>query len=307
MTNDFKAFAVDPGANVQPQVDYAADDIVTDGFQSGVAPSEKFNKVMRQGTVGTAALAEFIIAQLGGDVLDDGNLSSFVTKLTNALKAVHAVPTMQVFTASGTWTKPAGLRAVDVITVGGGGGGGGAAATSGTQCSSAGGGGGGGYSRKRILENALGATETVTVGAGGAGGASGANTGGTGGTSSFGSHLQATGGIGGTGGTTAAANDAPGLGGGQGGIGSNGNINVRGGPGMTGGRFPSSGHANGGEGGNSALGGGGQSADIIGTTDPGVAGGNYGGGASGAANGLSQSAAAGQAGAPGIVIVMEYY
>src|SRR5215470_9267978 len=66
------------------------------------------------------------------------------------LPTVTASPTMQIFTASGTWTKPAGLRKVKVTVIGGGGGSGGVGATAGTQASAAAGAASGGASIKYI-------------------------------------------------------------------------------------------------------------------------------------------------------------
>lgn len=85
-------------------------------------------------------------------------------------------PNRQVFTASGTWTKPAGMRGALIEVIGGGGGSGGVAFSAAGQTES-GGGGGGGYSAKLFLDSELGATEAVVVGAGGAAGASGNNAG----------------------------------------------------------------------------------------------------------------------------------
>lgn len=103
---------------------------------------------------------------------------------------------VQTFTASGTWTKPAGCTSVEVWAVGGGGGGTGTLATAaGTGCCGDAG-GGGALSYKRITSG-LGATETVTVGAGGAG-ATGGNNGGSGTASTFGAHLTANPGFGGS-------------------------------------------------------------------------------------------------------------
>ena len=118
------------------------------------------------------------------------------SNLKSSLSAVDNV-NVNVFTATGTWTKPTGLKYVIVEVIGGGGGGGGVEGDTGDTANS-GGGGGGGYSLKKILASSLGSTETVTVGAGGAGG-TGFSGGTAGGTSSFGSHCSATGGGQGTG------------------------------------------------------------------------------------------------------------
>jgi len=92
-------------------------------------------------------------------------------------------PGIQVFTASGTFTVPAGITSVRVKVYGGGGGG----RYAGTQYFP----GRGGYI-EAIVPVTLGGTVAVTVGAGGTSG------GGTGGTSSFGTLATATGGLGGT-------------------------------------------------------------------------------------------------------------
>jgi hypothetical protein len=113
---------------------------------------------------------------------------------------VSATVKRTVFSASGTWTKDS--RAVLVrVTVYGGGGSGGSGACVASGVGGSGGGGGGGASLSQAIFDAaaLGATETVTVGAGGASvagvSATGAGTNGNaGGDSSFGAWLTGYGG-----------------------------------------------------------------------------------------------------------------
>jgi len=122
-----------------------------------------------------------------------------------------------VFTSSGTWVKPSGVRKVLVEVYGGGGGGAGASLTIGTA-----GGGAGGVAIKLIDVTSV-SSVFVTVGAGGVGGTPSAPLGGNGGTSSFGTYCSATGGSGGSA-----------VSGGAGGLGSGGDIDLYGGYGFPG-------------------------------------------------------------------------
>lgn len=122
---------------------------------------------------------------------------------------------VQAFTSSGTWTKPTGAKAVYAVAIGGGGGGGSGSRRAAASTRQAGcGGSAGGFNENWFDASTLGATETVTVGAGGTGGAAkttdtASGTDGTaGGTSSFGSWLQALGGNPGSGGSSTAAGGA---------------------------------------------------------------------------------------------------
>jgi hypothetical protein len=76
--------------------------------------------------------------------------------------------TLREYTTSGTWTKPTGLKMIEIICIAGGGG-----AGSGTRGSGRGGGGagGGGCTYRILFDSDLSSTESYTIGAGGGGGA----------------------------------------------------------------------------------------------------------------------------------------
>ena len=154
---------------------------------------------------------------------------------------------VQTFTASGTWTKPAGATRILVQARGGGGSGG-----SGTAGQGGNGGGGGAYNEHWFDASATGATETITIGGGGAAVGSGVN-GNAGGDTTFGSLFTVYGGAGG--------GNTSGVGGGGGGMMSAGSSNTGGEPSVTGAASNSMGGGNGGAtnvaGGFAAWGGGG--------------------------------------------------
>lgn len=85
MTVDYKPLAADPGANVISQADFlialAPGGTLEKGYKAGTALSAQVNKVSRQGSVMTAALANAIVNVIGGDVLDDGNVTALTAKL----------------------------------------------------------------------------------------------------------------------------------------------------------------------------------------------------------------------------------
>jgi len=243
-TNEILLFAHDPAANVQTQAEYLADAQREIGHQPGIAKAELENKALRQTSLVAAAVAQLIADKQASDVVDTLTAPALAAMLESAIKATVTPPAQIVITATGltVFNKDPDAVSYDVELWGGSGAGGGGGGAN----FSNGGGGGGGYSKKRILQAAMGATENVTVGAGGPVGGSGAGS--PGGTTSFGAHFSATGGNGGdTNSSTVGQSN-----GGVGGIGVGGDINLQGQPGS-----PNISSAGGGNGGAMAMGGGG--------------------------------------------------
>jgi len=195
--------------------------------------------------------------------------------------------TSTIFTASGTWTRPAGVSQVHVRVVGGGGGGGDIGTGSGAGA--AGGGGAGGYAEADVTVSG-----NVTVTVGSAGAASG-----NGGNSSFAGDVTVTA-NGGTGGTDNAGADATSAGG-AGGSTTNADVGITGQSGTTG--WASGAIRISGDGGSNPLG---QGAVPVTIADAnGNVGTGYGAGGSGASDSTT-AARTGGVGTAGIVIVSWY-
>lgn len=189
---------------------------------------------------------------------------------------VGTAPIVNEYVAPGTWTKPATLVGIKVTVVGGGGNSVASPPVSPPSTPSAtGAGGGGGAAIRWLPAGSIPGPIAITAGTG---------------TNSFGALASATAGASGSGNN-----------GGAGGIGSSGDVNIQGGGGNVGFAQPGTGFKLVGAGGNSIFGGGG--AGKYGPAPaalPANPGGNYGGGASG-------SGGTAGTGAPGIVIVEEFY
>lgn len=206
-----------------------------------------------------------------------------------------------------TYTPTSGMKFCIVEVIGGGGGGGGANSTGAGQVSNGGGGGGGGYARGVFTAAEIGASVSITIGAGGTAGANTGGNGGQGGTTIFGALTNATGGFGGIGGGTAAVVSTT-LGG-AGGVGSpgTGDFATIGSAGTNGAGSFAAGFAKGGTGGCSYIcGGGGVGACVNTGRAAGAVGSTYGGGGGGSAVMASQTGFAGGVGGIGCVIVTEF-
>lgn len=285
-TSDGKAYKCD------------ADDLTKIGFIGFVIVSAAINTTVQirsygilTGFAGLTAGAIYYLSGTAGAItatiptnkrIVGHALNTTTVKIFQGFVRIVDVP----FTASGTWTKYPGLAFIEAEGQGAGAGGEG---VSGDEYGA--GGGGGGYCKKTLYATALGATETVTIGAAGAGGSAAPTSGSNGGDTIFGAHFTAGGGTGGGSGS-------------GGGSATGGDVNIVGQNGGTG-------QSTGGTAGGSAVGSGGDSMMGMGGMQGGgdgsqVSGTGFGGGGAGAISNNSTNQAAGS-GTIGYLKVREYY
>jgi hypothetical protein len=273
---------------------------------TGIATATAY-AVLCGGTTGTGAFQNVSGVGTTGQVLTSngaGALPSWQNAGGVPGKTLIQVDVLTV--GSGTWNRPSGATSAEVYLWAGGGSGGSSASPAASQGSGGSGGGGGGFAYE-YLTSLPNATENYTVGAGGAAPAAGANNGNSGSSSSFGTapYLSATGGGGGTHSASTTNNFAAG---GTPGIGSGGSVNMQGGAGgmlyiataaQASVRYS-------GDGGASPQGGSGGVGIVGSSSSAGGVGAGPGAGGAGALSFNSGAAAAGGAGADGLIIVKSY-
>lgn len=209
---------------------------------------------------------------------------------------------VQKFTASGTYTPSTGIQYAIIECPGAGGAGGGVAGAV-AKTVAGGGGGAGSYSRAYVTAAQIGASQTVTIGAGGTVGTTGNNAGNAGGDTSVGTLCVGKGGSGGGGADGSTFVGAAGAGG----IAGTGDAAAAGAPGGVGvGGSIITVAAVSGVGGSGHFGGGGAARLSIAADVVGQAGSVYGSGGSGGVAYNTANTQTGGAGSAGLVIVTEF-
>jgi hypothetical protein len=297
--------------SVAEWVTYTSINSTTNELRGVVRGAEGYSaKTHSNGAVVAFPLSKAHVNELNDAVLEEHNqdgthsianipdIKAYVDNGYHLKQTLYITSTTDFEKGDYTW-----LRAIRARVVGGGGGGGGVAKTA-NQAGAAGAGGGGGYSEEFITDiTGMDATVTATVGVGGAGGAAGNNNGSAGGTSSFGTYLQATGGGAGNGEASSTTVPFNGSVCGTGGVGSDGDVNLRGSSGLIGSKLALTSVA-------SSMGGGTYYAQptaqlLVGNLATNGVGGNSfgGGGRGGVGGGTSSTSPAGGDGADGVVIL----
>lgn len=88
MSNEILKFG-DTSTNILTQAEYTSDAERHSGNVPGVARSKLMNKVLRQCAFMSNAFAEYLIARVGGDVLDNDDTAALVAKMTSAFTVVR--------------------------------------------------------------------------------------------------------------------------------------------------------------------------------------------------------------------------
>jgi hypothetical protein len=118
LENDFILFA-NTCTDIIDQATYAADPNTAGGRPSGIFPSNVYNKIARQSSYASAALAQLIVSYATQPAIDNANLSTFTANLVAAIQAIATggVPIVPPVAPGGRLTLTTGVPRIagDVI------------------------------------------------------------------------------------------------------------------------------------------------------------------------------------------------
>ncbi|KGM29104.1 phage protein ydab [Photorhabdus luminescens] len=84
--NDFKAFSISDDANVVSQEKYEESQNLQTGFPPENVSTHVLNKVLRQSSIISSVVANFIAERSGAEVLDNGDIAKLTAQLNQALE-----------------------------------------------------------------------------------------------------------------------------------------------------------------------------------------------------------------------------
>jgi hypothetical protein len=96
LQNDFLSFAAASGSNVLAQSTYAAASATATGYVTGVASAPAINKTLRQTTLITSMVANFIVDKAVQPVVDDGTISTIEANFVTAIQNVAGTRIIQI-------------------------------------------------------------------------------------------------------------------------------------------------------------------------------------------------------------------
>jgi hypothetical protein len=115
-TNEILPFAQGGGANVQSQVDYAAEPLRSSGNVAGIARAPVNNKALRQASVIAAGVAQFAADNQATNITDSLTPAQFSEVLGNSIGAVSGIHSVSMSNANVTLTNAQALKSVILIT-----------------------------------------------------------------------------------------------------------------------------------------------------------------------------------------------
>jgi len=89
MANDFLPFSTSGTANVYTNAEYTADTDHTNGNQPGIAKSKLVNKALRQCSIISTVVAQYIADITGTNAVDDGTTTTLLTNLKTATNVAY--------------------------------------------------------------------------------------------------------------------------------------------------------------------------------------------------------------------------
>lgn len=252
------------------------------------------------GTTSTGALQSIASVGTAGQALISNGAGALPTMQTVAGKLLA----IQTFKANGTYTPTAGMANCVIQCLGGGGAGGGTPTASAVLAAAGSGGGAGGYSQSYVTAATIGASQSVTVGAGGTGVSNAAGNNGA--DTSVGSIVIAKGGTGGVAGiASGTANIANPGAGSLGGVAGTGDLTFVGGAGGSA-IYMGAGGINSGKGGDSTFASGAIQISAVNAAGNSAAANTGGGGSGSVIFGVVGANQAGGNGGSGLVVIYEY-